>query len=226
MTLDAALRATEILMALCFLQQCAEHMTGFRDERLLFGLRAALCALLLAGIGGPWPLLGLLGVALLILRRFQGPYNGGSDRMGLLILCCLCAARLAPPHLAEVIFAYLAFQLTLSYFVSGWVKIRNPDWRSGEALVDVFRFSAYPVSQSLRGWADRPRALFAMSWAVMLFEVAFPLALLHPITLIGALTVAAVFHFSNACFFGLNRFFWIWLAAYPSILWLQGRISG
>jgi len=33
-----------------------------------------------------------------------------------------------------------------------------------------------------------------------------------------------VFHLGNACIFGLNRFFWVWLAAYPSILWLQGRI--
>jgi hypothetical protein len=153
MTLDVALRATKILMALCFLQQSAEHMMGAQSERLLFGLRAALSVALLARVASPWPLPGLLGLALLILRRFQAPWNGGSDRMGLLIVCCLCAARLALPHLAEVIFACLAFQLTLSYFMSHWVKIRNPDWRRGKALVDVFRFSADLVSHSLRGWA-------------------------------------------------------------------------
>jgi hypothetical protein len=227
MSFETALRATEILMALCYLQQSAEHMTGFADERRLFALRAALALALLLGVAPPWTLLGLLAVGLVMLNRFQGPYNGGSDKMSLLILCCLCAARWAPTQaLAEAAMAYLAFQLTLSYFVSGWVKIINPDWRRGEALRDVFRFSAYPVSESLRGWADRPRALFALSWGVMLFEVAFPLALLHPAALLGALALAAGFHFSNACFFGLNRFFWIWLAAYPSICWFQQRIFG
>ncbi|MBT6427374.1 MAG: HTTM domain-containing protein, partial [Rhodospirillaceae bacterium] len=150
---------------------------------------------------------------------------GGSDRMSHLILCCLCLVYFMPTvQWREYVFGYLALQLTLSYFISGWVKIVNPDWRSGRALQDVFQFSAYPVSESLRSWADRPRLLWAMSWAVMLFELIFPLTLLTQATLIMGLAVAATFHFANACLFGLNRFFWIWLAAYPSILWLQHRI--
>lgn len=28
----------------------------------------------------------------------------------------------------------------------------------------------------------------------------------------------------NACLFGLNRFFWIWIMAYPSMFWFQQRI--
>ena len=60
----------------------------------------------------------------------------------------------------------------------------------------------------------------------MLFELAFPLTLLTQTTLIMGLAVAATFHFANAGLFGLNRFFWIWLAAYPSILWLQNRVFG
>ena len=62
------------------------------------------------------------------------------------------------------------------------------------------------------------------SWAVIGFEVLFPLALLNQTLLIAALTCAAAFHIANACLFGLNRFVWFWLAAYPSILWLQSRL--
>jgi hypothetical protein len=58
----------------------------------------------------------------------------------------------------------------------------------------------------------------------MVFEVLFPLALVSQVSLIVALVVAAGFHLANACVFGLNRFFGIWLAAYPSLIWLQGRI--
>lgn len=63
----------------------------------------------------------------MILQRFQGPYNGGSDRMGLLALWCLTLLQLAPaPAWREVFFAYLGLQLMLSYFISGWVKVVEP----------------------------------------------------------------------------------------------------
>ncbi len=225
MTLSFAARLTEMLLALALIQQSLEHLPRFKTERLLFGARIVLCGLVIVGVASPWPLVALAGLSLLILQRFQGPYNGGSDRMGLLALWCLTLSALMPtPALRELPFGYLGAQLILSYLISGGVKIVNPDWRSGRALADVFRFSAYPVSEGLRRWADRPRVLLAMSWAVMLFELAFPLTLLWKPALIAGLAVAATFHLANACLFGLNRFFWTWLSVYPAILWLQGRL--
>jgi len=225
MTLDAAVRLTEILLSLALIQQGVEHLRRFRDERLLFLARTGLCVLVIAGAGSPWPLVGLAGLSLVILGRFQGPYNGGADRMGLLALWCLTLSHLLPGAAGrQIAFGYLGLQLVLSYFISGWVKVANRDWRSGDALRQVFRFSAYPVSEGLRAWAERPRVLRAMSWAVMLFELAFPLTLVSQGSLAAGLAVAAVFHLANACLFGLNRFFWTWLAAYPAILWLQGRL--
>lgn len=225
MTLDFAFRATEVLLALAFLQQSAEHIIYSKSERALFLPRAALCLLLLFGILSPWVLVALCLHSLAVLHRFAGPYNGGSDRMGLLVLYCLSLAEMLPPGLAQdAAFGYLAIQVVLSYFISGQVKIVNPEWRSGRALQDVFRFSAYPVSEALRELANHPRLLWTMSWAVMVFEVLFPLSLLNPATLIIALILAAGFHLSNACVFGLNRFVWFWISAYPSILWLQTRI--
>lgn len=225
MSLDFALRATEVLLALALLQQSAEHIVYSQGERLLFIPRAALSLLLLAGIYSPWVLLALSLHSLIILHRFAGPYNGGSDKMGLLVLYCLSAARMLPQGLVqEAVFGYLAVQVVLSYFISGQVKIVNPEWRSGRALQDVFRFSAYPVSEALRDLAKRPRLLWSMSWGVMGFELLFPFSLLNPMALIISLALAASFHFSNACFFGLNRFLWFWISAYPSILWLQTRL--
>lgn len=225
MDLGHAVRLTEIMLGLAFFQQSIEHMAGARDERRLFLPRAILSVLLVLGFQTPWICLALAILSLIILNRFNGPYNGGSDRMGLLILLCLTLSHFMPSLLwQEYVFGYLAMQLALSYFISGWVKIVNPEWRKGRALEDVFRFTIYPVSESLRNLANSPRLLFLMSWAVMLFELLFPFTLLTKTTLIAALTFAAMFHFANACLFGLNRFFWIWLAAYPSILWLQERI--
>ena len=139
MSLDAALRLTETLLALAFIQQSAEHLRRFQGERILFLARISLCVLVIANLGAPWSLLGLALLSLIMLVRFQGPYNGGSDRMGLLALWCVTLAHLLPWEKArELAFGYLGAQLVLSYFVAGWVKLRNPAWRNGEALRQVF----------------------------------------------------------------------------------------
>lgn len=228
-------RITEVMLALAIIQQCAEHLAekqvAPRAERLIFAPRMLAAIALVTGFHSGAALAVLFAIELIMLNQFRGPYNGGASKMTALIVTCLTAYHLAPQltqnsHWQELPIAYLAAQLTLSYFVSGYIKIINPEWRSGQALVDVFRFSAYPVSERLRDWADKSRALWLMSWGVIGFEVIFPLALLHPLTLIAGLVVAGSFHLSNALFFGLNRFFWIWLCAYPSIIWFQDRVFG
>ena len=225
MTLETAIRLTEILLGFAFVQQSFEHVKSFSSEKYLFMARLLLAILLIIGFQTIWVVSLLLLLGLIILQRFQGPYNGGADRMGLLILCCLCLVHFAPtPRLQEIAFGYLALQLVLSYFISGGVKIINRDWRSGRALSDVFQFSAYPVSEQLRLWIKFPHLLLFMSWAVMTFELLFPFSLLSSVSLALALIIASIFHFANACLFGLNRFFWVWIAAYPSILWFQYRI--
>lgn len=233
MTLDHALTLTSGMMALAFVQQSLEHLrlAARPQERLLFAPRLVLSLLLLAsslGLPGLTPgvlMLALVANHLLILPFFNGPYNGGADRMSLLILLCLTVA-FNLPQTRELAFGYLGAQLLLSYFMSGWVKVVNPAWRNGQALRDVFLFSAYPAGENIRGWADKPGLLLAMGWGVMGFELAFPLAFLSRPTLLAGLAIAALFHGANACLFGLNRFFWIWICAYPSILWLQERLLG
>lgn len=222
MTLDCALRLSEVLLALALVQQGIEHLRlGLHENRLAVA-RLLGAITLLSGISNCYALGGLMAVGLLSLRRFHGPYNGGSDLMTLVATLSLWLAEMAPTaQWRAAALGYLAIQLTLSYAQSGWVKIINPAWRSGQALVDVFAFTAYPVSEHTRRWARYPRLLRIMSWAIFGFELAFPFALIHWVSLLLALFVAAVFHLANACLFGLNRFFWIWLSAYPSIIWWQ-----
>lgn len=225
MTFDHAVSLTQMLLGFAFAMQSIEHFRADGSERWLYLSRFVLALGLLFGVYIDIVLPLLFVVIILTLHRFQGPYNGGSDRMGILIVTCLCLTHFAPSGQWQAIaFGYLAIQLILSYFISGWVKIVNPEWRSGLALRDVFQFSAYPVSESLRNWQYSPQLLLIVSWAVIIFELIFPLALLSQTTLIIALVIAAMFHFSNACFFGLNRFFWTWISAYPSLLWFQERV--
>ena len=205
MMLTEAIRLSEAGLALVLMQQSVEHLAGPHGERWLFVTRLLLAALLLAGIQ-PAAVEGmLLAVGVVLLRRYSGPHNGGSDRMTLLLLTCLFLARVLPgERWPEVAVGYLAVQLVLSYTISGWVKLMNPDWRSGQALKDILEFSNYPVSESLRRWADAPRLLRILSWGSMMFEVLFPLSLLSATSLTIALALAALFHLANACLFGLN----------------------
>jgi hypothetical protein len=226
MNFGEALRLTELLGGCALLQQSLEHCVGPPAERGLFAVRALLAVALALGLfPGPVAVL-LLGLGALSLRRFDGPYNGGADRMSLLLLFCVAGAHLAPVTLlAEASLAYLAAQLVICYFMAGWVKLVNPDWRSGQALVDVFAFSAYPVSAQLRALSRRPRLMCAAARAIVGFELIFPLALLDRPALGVACALAAILHTANACLFGLNRFLWIWLAAWPSLWWLQSRLG-
>ena len=225
MLLEQAVRYSEIILALAYAQQSIEFIRGLQPEKTWGVIRLLLSLLLLMGFQPVLVEAGLLVVACVLLYRFQGPYNGGSDCMSILVLLCLFLSHIAPtPFWQQLALGYLAFQLTFSYFQSGYIKIINADWRSGQALTDVFAITAYPVSEHARRWAKSPQLMFVMSWSVIVFELLFPLSLLNHYALIVALVIAAMFHLVNACLFGLNRFFWIWPAAYPIILWFQSRL--
>lgn len=227
MTLELAVRLAEIILGFAIFQQSIEFMRGQQPEKMLGFIRAVLAILLILGFQPVLVESALLVTAVILIRRFQGPYNGGSDTMTALVLLCLWLSHIAPTrYWQEIALGYLAVQLILSYFQSGWVKVVNPEWRSGRALQQVFALSAYPVSENVRLWAGRPQVLLAMSWSVMIFELLFPLALFNQTLLIVALGIAALFHLANACLFGLNRFFWIWPAAFPVIMWFQSRLMG
>lgn len=225
MTLELAVRWAEIILGFALLQQSLEFVRGLQAEKILGFIRAALAILLMLGLQPLLVELALLATAVILIWRFQGPYNGGSDTMTLLVLLCLCLSHLAPTrYWQEMALGYLALQLVLSYFQSGWVKVINAQWRSGQALQQVFALSVYPVSETVRVWAQRPQLLWFMSWSVIMFELLFPLALLNQTLLMIALLIAALFHLANACLFGLNRFFWIWPAAFPVLMWFQARL--
>lgn len=226
MSFETAIRTTEILLALAFIQQSLEHLEGPKEQQRIFLPRIMLSVLLILGISAPWVCILLLIHGIMILRRFDGPYNGGADRMSLLILACLCLIYFIPSlKWQEYIFGYLALQVILSYFISGVFKVINPEWWTGQALQDLFRFSAFPVSEALRAWANCPRVFLCIaSWLAILFELLFPLVLLNQSALLIGLCAAIVFHLGNIYLFGFNRFLWVWLAAYPSVIWLQGQL--
>jgi hypothetical protein len=195
--------------------------------RALLGLRLALALALMAGLlRGPTGLaaaLLLFLIALVLLLRWRGAFNGGSDFMTLVGLTGLLIAQgVGAWGDADLGWRaglwYVTLQSLTSYFVSGWVKLLRPEWRNGRALPVFLDSGVYgPIAP---GSAYRhPGVARALAWVFTVWEGLFPLALLDVRLAVFFCASGALFHFMVFWFFGLNRFFWAWLVTYPAVLY-------
>ena len=201
-----------------------------RAYRVLIALRLALALGLMSGGLGLGGAVMLFAMALVLLLRWRGAFNGGSDFMTLVGLTGLLIAH-GVGHFQGLDFGwragfwYITLQSLTSYFMSGWVKLLHPSWRSGRALPQFLDTGIYgplaPSSAYRKPWLAR-----AISWTFTVWEGLFPLALLDVRLAAVFCAVASVFHFLVFRFFGLNRFFWAWMTTYPAILWCAGQPLG
>lgn len=204
-------------------------LRGVADRVLAYRSTCAVLALqLAAALALPWcahPALPwvVFACSLAISIRFRGAYNGGSDAMLLVVMLALGLARSAPgSRLATAGLAYAAAQLMLSYFVAGIAKLRDPAWRAGRAMALLMALPTYRVPAWLGAVIARPPISALASWSVLGFECGFPLAFSRPSVCTALVISGAVFHLGNAIVFGLDRFLWTWLAAYPALLYWAG----
>ena len=161
----------------------------------------------------------LLVMHVLTLLRWRGSFNGGSDYMNLMLLLGV-SAGLVFAHIPAVgwfCLWYMTLQLALSYYRAGYVKVKNRQWRSGEALGAFMGSPRYQQGPWSLALLERPKVLKFAAWVVMIFELSFPLSLLGPNWALAYMTVGFFFHLSNSYWLGLNRFFFAWLAAYPAL---------
>ena len=165
---------------------------------------------------------------LAVLIRWRGAFNGGSDFMTLVVLTGLLISQwlgyFENPELGwRACFWYITIQSITSYFVSGAVKLLRPEWRNGSAMT-IFLNAAIHGPLSQNHLLRNPWLATLGSWSFILWECAAPLALLDLRLAILFCSVAALFHFLVFWFFGLNRFFWAWMASFPAIVWCAGRL--
>jgi len=166
---------------------------------------------------------------LLVLIRWRGAFNGGSDFMTLVVLTGLLISQwVAYFENSELgwraCFWYITIQSMTSYFVSGAVKLLRPEWRNGSAMTIFLNAAIHgPLREN---HLLRNAHLAALgSWTFILWECAAPLALLDARLAVVFCAIATFFHFLVFWFFGLNRFFWAWMASFPAIVWCAGQIN-
>ena len=190
-----------------------------------------LCAAaVLAVQGASLPLMVFLFVGnLLILIRWRGAFNGGSDFMTLVLLTGLLISHvvgaLGNVQLGwQAGFWYIAIQAITSYFMSGAVKLLRPEWRNGSAMTIFLNGAIYGPLSATHPLRNKWLALLG-SWGFIVWEILFPFSLLDPRLAAVFCDVAALFHFLVFWFFGLNRFFWAWLCSFPAIIWCSAQFS-
>jgi hypothetical protein len=115
---------------------------------------------------------------------------------------------------------FLAAQLSLAYMTSGVLRIQQPEWRNGKALLVVLRQHTYGNQICWKLGLRFPRGLQAVSVSVLAFECLFPAAVvLPPWLLVPVLAFGVAFHLANAAIIGLNTFVWAFLGLYPAFFW-------
>ncbi len=204
------------------LQKCLQPA----PYRAMLLLRLLLAIALVLGYIGLTGAVLLFLMALLLLLRWRGAFNGGSDFMTLVGLSGLLLAHIVGTIAGESLgwqagFWYISLQTVSSYFVSGWVKLLRPEWRSGRAMtlfLDTGVYGPLPPHSIFR----KPQIAWFCAWSFTLWEGCFPLALLDVRLAMAMCAVAALFHFLVFWFFGLNRFFWAWVSSFPAVVYCAG----
>ncbi|HVY32335.1 MAG TPA: hypothetical protein VHB79_37620 [Polyangiaceae bacterium] len=197
----------------------------YRAFLALLVVRLPLAGLLAMGFWWCAPL--LLVSQLAIGARFRGTFNGGSDYMTVVVLSGLSAAAggLNQPLLLKAGLAYVTVQLVLSYFIAGCVKVSRSEWRRGEALRRLLSSNRYGTPAWISVLVAKPPAARLAAGALLAFECGFPLALVGPRMALPFMACGALFHLGNAAAFGLNRFLFAWVAAYPALLYFSAQLA-
>ena len=187
-------------------------------------------AITLAAQGASLPLIVFLFAGnLLILIRWRGAFNGGSDFLTLVVLTGLLISQIVGAFGNAQLgwqagFWYIAIQAITSYFMSGAVKLLRREWRNGSAMTIFLNGAIYGPLSAKHPLRNKWLTLMG-SWGFIVWEILFPLSLFDPRLAVVFCTVAALFHFLVFWFFGLNRFFWAWMCSFPAIIWCSAQFS-
>lgn len=201
---------------------------SMRALRALLIIQLGVALILLASASMPV----MVGSLALLIATFGGFvfltgnfWADGSDKMGMIVMAGSflvgVGILMGDPAVAFAGILMTGGQLAICYMVAGVSKLFVADWRSGAELAGVLDTESWGHAAARKLSRHRAVALIA-TWALILAEALFPLALLTPHAwLVAALAAFLAFHVATAVLMGLNTFPWAFAAAYPSVLLLS-----
>ncbi len=173
----------------------------------------------------PFLILLLIIIQFTYFYHFNGPFNGGSDYISTLILMGLFFINIFQENskLVDYIALYISIQIIFSYFLPGVYKMFNASWLKGNALENISRSPNFKINSYLKGFLNKKPQSKIFGYLVIILEVLFPILIfIAPLWLL--LPVFIFFHLLNYFLFGLNRFIFAWIQAYPFLLWFKNYI--
>jgi uncharacterized membrane protein YphA (DoxX/SURF4 family) len=121
------------------------------------------------------------------------------------------ADTLLPPWLTNsvhnIAVATLGFQLVIAYFWAGVAKAGGPEWQHGTALyypLQLQEFRPFPLLNDL--FTHSGLVVGLSTYVVIIFELGFGFALLHPVARRIAIALAIALHVSIAVLMALPWF--------------------
>ncbi|MFT5780274.1 MAG: hypothetical protein ACI837_003235 [Crocinitomicaceae bacterium] len=171
-----------------------------------------------------WIISVLLSFATITTLSFnvRNPFGiDGSHQMTLIIYTMLFLSSIsADGSIAQIACIwFIAIQSCLSYFVAGVYKLISPVWRNGIALVGILSTEMYGNKMVYNLMAKNLRLSKFFCWVVIIFECAYPLALINIDFAFVFVLIGILFHLNTSIVMTLNIFFWAFLASYPAIIY-------
>lgn len=205
-----------------------EWVSYFAENEMLSYLAYGLMGFGVVGFIHPSALVFLILALVHIFAcvRFRGSINGGSDSMTAMALLGTCVSFLFKKEsFACAGLIWICVNLLLSYGRAGFSKFQHAEWKDGSALPSFLKQSFF---EDVRAFGEKltPELAKKLSWGLIAFEFALvfsPLLGMESLHVVFFLVI--LFHFANYWAFGLNRFFWAWIAAWPAIYYLSGLIN-
>lgn len=169
-----------------------------------------------------------MGVFFFHLWRLYSAGGGwlrGSESLALWLLCsATVAACLGANSLpAKAMFLYVGVQTGLSYFLAGLHKMKEPMWLQSKAIQLWLKDSPVQLPTWLSAGAIRFR--HPLHLGVIAAEVGIAIVVFYPRILAAYLILALLFHWLLAEILGLRRFLWIWISAFPALIYLSSLLA-
>lgn len=158
-----------------------------------------------------------------LINLRNAPFGAETEnRFALMIAGALLLRGLVPtPLVTHACLWFIALQSCLSYVTAGAAKLLNAEWRNGNGIGHVFDSPGLVVPGKTTYWLRQHNTFGKwLTWGTLGMECFFPLALIGQPFLWLFLVWGVLLHAAIAIFIRLGKFFWIWIAAYPAIIFV------
>lgn len=185
------------------------------------------CALVVLALPRAWPALLVLCLAAIATQPVLRPGLDGGDEMLRVITVVMLLRALTGNETVQVAAAgFVAFQLCLSYAVSGLSKGQSIMWWSGAGIRGVVSTQYFGTQAVARRLARSQRLARVLGWTIILWESLFFAAVLAgPTAALIALTGALGFHVLCAVVMGLDGFLLPFAATFPSVYFASAQLA-